>query len=134
VKALLRSRGLRATPARVDILAAVESTTVPMSHADVVQRLPPGKHDRTTVFRCLAALVRARLVRRVDIGDHVWRFVREQTRGPRAVFTCTRCGRDIAFEHVGISVEGPDLPQAVYKREIEVRMRGLCNACAEREP
>lgn len=30
--------------------------------------------DRTTDFRDLGARVRAGLVRRIDTGDHVWRF------------------------------------------------------------
>ncbi|MBC8070741.1 MAG: helix-turn-helix domain-containing protein [Deltaproteobacteria bacterium] len=59
------------------MLDAIHTATVPLSLADVARRLSRNKLDRATIFRNLAALTRTGLVRRIDPGDRIWRFVLE---------------------------------------------------------
>jgi Fur family transcriptional regulator, ferric uptake regulator len=129
LKVAIRERGLRATTARVSVLAALRATEVPLSHADLVERLVTLERDRTTIFRNLAALVRAHLVRRIDVGDHVWRYVPEPTgeHELRADFVCTACGSLENLRELEIAARGA--PRAISRREIEVHIRGICNAC-----
>ena len=131
-RAVLRARGLRATSARIAVLELLAATMRPMSHADLVTSLPAG-HDRTTIFRVLATLARARLVRRVDVGDRIWRYQLITTEDPtalRASFVCTSCGTVLALRGLEVSAPRARVPRALARREIEVLVHGLCNACA----
>ena len=80
---MIRSRGLRATPARINVLDVLLTTSTPLSHADVMERLVAREDHRATIFRNLATLAAVHLVRRVDVGDHVWRFVQDGVRWHR---------------------------------------------------
>ena len=133
VRAVLRARGLRATSARIDVLGILAAGS-PMSHSDLAAKLPL-EHDRTTIFRVLSALVRARLVRRVDVGDRIWRYQRiadGDPSAPRASFVCTSCGTVEELEILRLAVPRTRVPRAVARREIELLVRGLCDACATR--
>lgn len=76
----IRARGLRATTSRLATFAAMHRLTSP-THAEVVEAMGPGDWDRATVFRNLSDLTRVKLLRRLDVGDHLWRF--ELTSKPR---------------------------------------------------
>ncbi len=122
---------MRATPARLAVLAVIASSAHPLSHADIVQRIP-AEHDRTTIFRVLAALLRARLLRRFDAGDRVWRYqhvARAPSDALAAVFVCTACER--VTELSGLQLAGPrTLPRSLARHEVEVTVRGVCDECA----
>lgn len=130
--ATIRERGLRATSARVAVFAAVVSSRHPASHAEIVRRLAKQEFDRATVFRNLATLVRAGLVRRIDVGDHVWRFVANAEREVDwgATFECTRCGKSSALQSLQLVAEARDAPRSIARREVEIVVRGPCDACA----
>src|SRR4051812_24845920 len=70
----LRGAGLRRTGPRVAVLERLEAATAPLSHGEVAAMLTPAGFDRATVYRNLIDLVKKGLVRRADLGDHVWRF------------------------------------------------------------
>ena len=124
----LRARGLRATPTRLDVLARVRASAIALSHADLVRRLPPD-HDRTTIFRALGALVRVRLLRRIDVGDHVWRFAAASDAVVPASFACRTCGR--VTDLPGLTLDGiPSAPGAIRRGEIELVAFGRCDACS----
>lgn len=127
----IRARGLRATPARVAILRLMRSANAALSHAEVIDALGTSARDRATTHRVLVQLANARLLRRIDIGDHVWRFVaeREAPDEPSAEFVCDACG---ALEHLDapkLSVSG-HVPRAVASGSIEIRIFGRCDRCA----
>src|ERR1700753_1855449 len=74
LRSAVRGKGLRATPSRLAVLDLVRSSDPPMSHGDVADRLASQTWDRATIYRNLTDLAEAGLVRRTDVGDHVWRF------------------------------------------------------------
>ena len=74
IKDLLRQAGLRATPARVATLTLMSQASKPLSHAEVTAELDGLAVDKATVFRNLNDLVSVNLLRRAELGDHVWRF------------------------------------------------------------
>jgi Fur family ferric uptake transcriptional regulator len=130
VRDAIRARGLRATPARIAVLDTLRTAGMPLSLADVVRRLARNEHDRATIFRNLATLTRARLVRRVDPGDRIWRFVSDDDGSPwRADFVCTACGTIQTLEQVTLAVEMCGAPRAIVKREIELHIHGRCDHC-----
>ena len=130
---LLRHRRLRVTRVRLAVLAAMQVSDVPVTHGDLVRRLARRGHDRATIFRTLATLTRVGIVRRIDVGDHVWRFslARGTDPGPTASFVCTSCGHIEVLESVELRVSMPRAPRVIAKREIELHVHGRCDACAQ---
>jgi Fur family ferric uptake transcriptional regulator len=137
VKALLRQAGLRATAARAAVFHCLIEAGGPLSHAEVCERLADAGFDRATVWRNLADLTDAGLVRRTDLGDHLWRFelaakVTHPVEQAHSHFVCTECG-SIACLPAGAVTIHPvrGAPRALRRGEVEVQVRGACNACAE---
>jgi len=131
LKGMIRARGLRATPARVSVLDAIHTATAPLSLADVARRLSRNRLDRATIFRNLGTLTHARLVRRIDPGDRIWRFVLEAaTSSWRADFVCIACGSILVLEDVELAVGMYGAPRVIAKREIELHVHGRCDRCA----
>jgi Fur family transcriptional regulator, ferric uptake regulator len=124
----IRACGLRATNTRIAVLDALSSGRA-LSHPELVQRLP--QLERTTIFRALNVLVRARLVGRLHLGD-MWRYRRarppDETGAIPASFVCTSCGAVV--ELAKLELKGPRTPRAIARRQIEVTIHGVCDACA----
>lgn len=128
----LRQAGLRATPARVAVLQALLQASAPLSHAEVGELLESSLWDRATLYRNLTDLAKAGLARRVDLGDHIWRF--EATRpGHTATahphFVCTSCGA-VACVAGAQLVLGPEAATSpMLAQQLEVQLKGLCDSC-----
>jgi Fur family transcriptional regulator, ferric uptake regulator len=132
-KRKLRESGLRATPARVAVLRLLARTKAPASHAEIADELADGGWDRATLYRNLIDLTRAGLVRRSDMGDHVWRF---ELIGPDAAehehphFVCSECGIIECLPQAEIALRKTrGTPRAVRRRKVEVQIRGRCDVC-----
>lgn len=136
LKTLLRGAGLRATAARAAVFQALIDAGGPMSHAQVCDGLAEAGFDRATVWRNLADLTEAGLVRRTDLGDHLWRFeltttVEHQVDELHPHFVCTACGTVACLPEGAITVHAVrGAPKALRSGEVEVQVRGTCNDCA----
>jgi len=133
----LRPKGLRATPSRIAVLALLRASDTPMSHGDVADRLASATWDRATLYRNLTDLAEHGLARRLDVGDHVWRFeaVRpDHDANAHPHFVCTECGTIECLPDVALDlrdVRRPTrTPRALKQRQVEIQLRGLCDACA----
>ena len=132
IKALLRQAGLRATPARIATLTLMSQSSKPLSHAEVTVELAGLGVDKATVFRNLNDLVSVNLLRRAELGDHVWRFelanVGEDACSPHPHFVCVDCGTvscmDAHSLQDGNLVLGNDNATVT-----EILVRGHCNNC-----
>jgi Fur family ferric uptake transcriptional regulator len=130
----IRSAGLSRTGPRVAVLQHLETATAPLSHGEIVDALGSG-YDRATVYRNLMDLVRAQLITRSDLGDHVWRF--EVVRSGEAAhtsehphFLCTDCGEVSCLPAEVVSVVPVrGVPRSLRRRDVEVQIKGLCNSC-----
>ncbi len=135
----LRACGLRVTPARLAVLELVRAGESPMSHGDVADRLASktwvgwaGKKtwDRATIYRNLIDLSEVGLLRRTDVGDHVWRFEAVgEDHAAHPHFVCTECGSVECLPDLEITTRRRS-PRALRQRQIEVHVRGLCDACS----
>ena len=126
----IRAAGLRATRSRVVVLELLRGRTAPTSHTEVAELLEDAGWDRVTLYRNLTDLTSAGLLRRVDLGDHIWRF--EPTSHPQhgelhPHFLCTSCG-EVACLPV-ITVDPAGLPRSFAAGQVEVQLRGLCDEC-----
>lgn len=141
LRATLRDKGLRATPCRLAVFDLLRAADVPMSHGDVADRLALESWDRATIYRNLTDLAEAGLARRIDVGDHVWRF--EMVRGDHGAgthvyFVCTECGSIECLPQLsldgridgGLGGRRARIPRAIRQGQVEVHVRGLCDGCS----
>ena len=126
----LHAVGLKATPARRRVLAALLAAARPLSHADLEARLPDA--DRVTLYRVLDALAaRGLALKAVDVRG-VFRFsaagVQRQHAG-HVHFRCTGCGG--VFCLAAAPPPPPSLPRGFRLSEVEFDVRGTCAQCAQ---
>ncbi len=132
--ARLRAAGLRATQPRLAVLKALEQSRS-VTHSELAEALAGSGWDRATVYRNLVALAEAGLARRVDPGDHVWRYeIADATASDEARahphFVCDDCGAVECLPGVSLRVGAAgDAPRAVLERSVEVQLRGRCDRC-----
>lgn len=131
LRAAVRASGLRATPSRIAVLEVLRASDSPMSHGDVADRLAGQAWDRATIYRNLVDLADAGLVRRTDLGDHIWRFeaVSADHDAQHPHFVCTECGTVECLPEIELADRRAKVPRAVKQRQVEVHVRGLCDAC-----
>lgn len=126
----LRDAGLRATRPRVAVLETLAAHEGPLSHGDVVEALSEEAFDRATLFRNLNDLAGAGLLRRLDVGDHVWRFelvADHDHEEHHAHFVCTDCGEVQCLPSIEVKAPGRS---DLLARSHEVQIRGVCGECA----
>jgi Fur family ferric uptake transcriptional regulator len=106
-----------------------------MTHGEIAHEMAVFGFDRATVYRNLIDLVEANLVARSDVGDHVWRF--EMRRGgdshigEHPHFLCVNCGGVTCLPGGTVKVISlRGVPRAVAGRDVEVQLKGRCDACA----
>ena len=124
----LRDAGLKVTQQRLAVLDVL-TTTQHAEADDIVERLEP-KLSAQTVYGILAALESARLVRRIELPGHSWRY-ETRVADNHHHLVCRSCGR---IEDVDCVVgEAPCLtPSDDHGFAIEtaeVVFSGLCPEC-----
>jgi Fur family transcriptional regulator, ferric uptake regulator len=137
LKTLLREAGLRATAARAAVYQCLLDAGSPLSHGEVCDRLEEAGFDRATVYRNLADLTEASLVRRTDLGDHLWRFelaskapVHDRHEEVHPHFVCTACGQVACLPDGAVMVQNvKGAPRALKQGKVEIQVRGACNDC-----
>ena len=133
VKEMLRTVGLRSTAARIAVIQCLASAAVPLSHAEVTDRLENFGFDQSTLYRCLMELAEAGLMAKLDLGDSIRRF--EMITGePTGTsehphFMCIDCGRIDCLSDFAVRL----MPRKAGKKppgEItEVLIKGHCSTC-----
>lgn len=132
VKLAIRGAGLRATPGRIATLRLLRGSGQPLTHAAVVERLSDVQVDKATVFRSLNDMSDAGLVRRTEVGDHVWRFEavdpkdKNDTGHPH--FLCVDCGMVTCLDDVKLTAGSQRASRRVGE-VTEILLRGHCNRC-----
>lgn len=132
VRALLQEAGLRTTAARIAVVRRLQQAKSPVSHAEVADDLVPKGFDKATVFRNLTDLVDVGMVRRTELGDHVWRFElrnhHHPNEGQHPHFVCVDCGNVTCLHDVDVSrtmQRGWSKVGAVT----EILLKGHCREC-----
>lgn len=131
---MLKSAGLRTTLPRIAVLRELLGARAAVTHGEVAGRLKADL-DRATVYRNLMDLTNAGLVRRSDMGDHVWRFEwtgrKRHAESAHPHFICGSCGTVTCLPEDAVSVRGrPGAPRALKRRHgVMVQLRGVCDAC-----
>jgi Fur family ferric uptake transcriptional regulator len=128
-RAILRGKDLRATPARIAVIGFLSTSSRPLTHQEVTDQLAAKGFDKSTIFRALSDLATAGLVRKMELGDHVWRFehispeVTDQNAHPHLL--CVDCGSVQCLDDGQV-----DLKAASSIGPIEdVLLKGHCKDC-----
>ncbi|QDU39275.1 Transcriptional regulator PerR [Maioricimonas rarisocia] len=132
IRELLRSSGIRATPARIAVLQELRGAHAPLTHADVAEKLVPLGFDKATVFRNLADLTEAELISRTELGDHVWRFEVIDPERPggdkHPHFVCVECGSVTCLGDMQFTT-GSRRRAKEIARITEILIKGHCADC-----
>jgi len=132
IKEAIRSAGLRATPARVSTLQMLRESNAPLAHAEVALRLGESGVDKATAFRNLNDMTEAGLLRRTELGDHVYRFEElrsgEEDDDSHPHFLCVVCGTISCLDNVKLTA-GSQRTSEEIGEVTEILLRGRCNEC-----
>lgn len=132
----LRSVGLRVTAPRVAVLQRMERAESPVTHAELADEFADQGWDRATIYRNLIDLTDAGLLRRSDIGDHVWRFELLRAKDDHAPavhphFVCNECGTVTCLPGEVIELRPTrGAPKALRHSGLEIQLKGRCDRCA----
>ena len=128
---MIQASGLRATTARVATLLALRNST-PLTHAEVSTRLAEDGIDKATVFRNLNDMVSANLLRRSELGDHMWRFEiiagEDQAHATHPHFVCVDCGTVSCMDEIELTKKSKTASND-YGQVTEILLRGHCHDC-----
>ena len=132
---LIRAGGFRATAPRLAVLHVLERSARPLTHGEVAEALSDAGYDRATLYRNLMDLTEIGLLNRTDYGDHMWRFEwvgsEEHVSDGHAHFICKSCGTVECLPVDAVAINSTrKSPKAMRRRELQVELRGLCDACA----
>lgn len=133
---VLKSSGVRVTPARVVLLEALHSRRGLFTAQELHASLPAKGADLVTVYRFLSLLVKANLVREVAGTDGVSYYEMACVHNPvHPHFECLACGRLSC-----LPVFGEEDSDRVFAygaghqvENVSVIFRGTCAECLERK-
>ena len=128
----LRALGLRGTAARLAVFQHMLSAGGPQSHSDVSSALRSRGFDSATIYRNLIDLTKARVLERVDLGDHVWRFekTRSANRKPKTHphFVCDDCGSVACLDDGDVQISRVRSTRRVAEISA-ITVKGRCSSC-----
>jgi len=127
---LLRTAGVKVTPGRVHVLAALLAANQPLSHADIEALLPDA--DRVTLYRVLDSLVACGLALKAVDTRGVFRFSASSTQREHSShihFRCTGCGGVFCLK--AAPPAPPKLPRGFRLAQVEYDVRGTCANCSK---
>jgi Fur family ferric uptake transcriptional regulator len=128
----LRNAELKATPARVGVLEALEIATTPLDVTTVTEYLKVHniKADKATVFRIMNALSKKGLITPIQLGEGKWRY-EHSTKADHHHFICENCSNieDISDCNIqNLEAELIKKKKLLVKRH-SLEFFGLCRDC-----
>jgi Fur family transcriptional regulator, ferric uptake regulator len=133
----IRATGLRATSPRIAVLHSLGRSRTPISHAELAAELAPKGWDRATIYRNLIDLTNAGLVRRADMGDHLWRFELRDADNDHAAsehphFMCETCGDVVCLPDESVEIKASrGAPRALRRKGLQIQLKGRCDRCVQ---
>ncbi len=129
----LKSHGLRATGLRLAALQVLHDRATPLTQEQVLSGLPVGVFDPASLWRALAELAEKGVLRRMDLGDRVWRY--ELVDACRSIspdhahFLCDDCGVVRCLPPVQLVASQGALPAVLQGAQLKLRVSGRCAQC-----
>jgi Fur family ferric uptake transcriptional regulator len=134
MKERLRALGLRATSVRLAVLGELHHQGRPLTHDEVMAAIGSAGVDGATVYRVLADLSEVGLLRRMDLGDKVWRFELDDAcrdvEADHPHFMCDACGSVACLPRLEVRTSDGRVPAALLGASVNVHVSGRCGSCA----
>ena len=135
-RGLLKAQGMRATAQRIAVLLALREQKSPMTHEEVMGLLGSGMYDKASIWRVLSDLAGVGILRRMALGDRVWRYelqdARRTAKDDHPHFLCEDCGDITCLPSLEVRAKNGKLPPALIKAEFHIRITGICGVCTEK--
>lgn len=133
IRALIKGKGMRVTAQRLAVLIALHDRGAPMTHEEVMNALTKDSHDKASVWRVLSDFVNAGMVRRMDLGDRVWRYelydARRQVTDDHPHFLCEVCNEVTCLPPLEVRGRDGGFPAALVNANFHIRISGTCARC-----
>ncbi len=131
----IRTLGLRATGSRLAVLRLLHELARPTTHAELMALLEPAGWEGATIYRVLSDLSDSGILRRMDLGDHVWRFELNdpcrRVRNDHAHFMCSDCHKVVCLPELELrGIGGQRLPEVLQGGDLHLKVTGRCGQCA----
>ena len=132
MRELLKSNNLRCTTSRLAVLVTMHEHKAPLTHQEIMKKLSPGSFDKASIWRILADLAERGLLRRMDLGDRIWRYELLDTcrslSDEHAHFLCDACGIVYCLPPVELRSQS-NFPEALKGADFHIRITGRCTEC-----
>lgn len=133
VRSLLKQKGLRATAQRLAVLVSLHNQVSPVTHEEVMVKLGSETFDKASVWRVLSDLTNVGLLRRMDLGDRVWRYeIYDGVDRPvddHPHFLCEVCSDVMCLPPLEVRSKDGDVPQLLRNAHFHIRITGTCARC-----
>jgi Fur family ferric uptake transcriptional regulator len=130
----LRARGLRLTPQRELVLAALHKLDAPETVEEIHARVHAvsASVDISTVYRTLELFQEFQLVSSFDPGDGKRRYEHLGVEAPHHHLVCRACGRMIPIAQADLHPLAEHLAEAYgfIADDGDLTISGLCAACS----
>jgi len=137
-RVLLADVGIEPTPLRLLVVWVLDQAGQALAAADILDRVRrQHRVNKVTLYRILDLFVEKGLVGRHSSGDRAFRYCLgpHHSSRPHCHIHCVRCGRTqcvpVAEGLLDLSALAPEL--AMQVTGVEVRIDGVCAACAGRQ-
>jgi Fur family peroxide stress response transcriptional regulator len=130
----LASRGFRLTAQREHVYNVLLARRDHPTAEQVFMRAKDGMPDisMATVYNCLDALVKCRLVRQVNLNRIAMRYCPNMQE--HFHFNCDNCGGVFDIEFVEAGRKAPlEVPKGFHAAGYEISVHGLCPKCFGKE-
>lgn len=134
-KDLLREHGLKATPARLDILRYLSSLGYPITAESLHDRLRGNGIDLSTIYRTLNSFVSVGLARK-EVGPHKENLYSMAKDEVTHLLVCLRCGKKVPLEGCPYHEVNEAIESSTGFRVLDhnTEIYGICPSCLEKEP
>ena len=133
IKEMLRTEGLRVTRPRLEVLVVLHERAAPMTHEQILESLPDGFGDKASIWRLLGDLSERGILRRMDLGDRVWRYeLIDSCRDLGHNHThllCEYCGDVTCLPEMELRAKDGSIPPALLAADFQIRIIGRCGEC-----
>jgi Fur family ferric uptake transcriptional regulator len=131
---LLQESELRVTGPRRAILKVLTSEHGPFTVDEIFSRLEPHTCDLVTIYRSVAALEGAGIVRRCDFGDGIYRYEYNIGEDHHHHIVCRSCHKVEVLEFCVVDVLERMARQRGYTRLTHtLELFGLCPECSSKK-
>lgn len=130
----LRERGLRITPLKEGILAALEKASGPLSIPDLQAKLKKLAPNKTSLYRELETLTAAEAVEETQLFQDLRTYELKREGGHHHHFVCQNCEEIFDFQNEELEQTIVKITQKLKRKglapkEHHLNLYGLCARC-----